>query len=107
MRTRGTEGLSPTCPPAASLLLAGRHTGHSRQGHVCEAVLVCPALLLCRRWPTRPQVRSWGFWSHLLLLVPRLTAAGWAELQGLWRKPCPPLPSQDLLGRCPETAGSE
>lgn len=51
MRTWGTEGLSPTCPPAASLLLAGRHTGHSRQGHVCEAVLVCPALLLCRRWP--------------------------------------------------------
>lgn len=101
VRTWGTEGLSPTCPPAGSLALEGTQTGHSRQGHVWEAVLVCPALLPCRRWPNTAPGEVVG----ALEPQPRLMAAGRAELQGLWRKPCAPLPSQDLLGQCPEMVG--
>ena len=101
------EGLSPTCPPAGSLLLGGgtlATQGKATCVRLCLSVQPCCSV---GGGQTRPQVRSWGFWSHLLLLVPRLMAAGRAELQGLWRKPCPPLPFQDLLGRRPETEGSE
>lgn len=105
MRTRGTEGLEshlptsslPCCWQGGTLATPGKGTCV----RLCLSVQPCCCV---GGGQTRPQVRSWGSGATCCCWCQGSRQQGGQRLR-VCGETLPPLPSQDLLGRCPEAAG--